>query len=87
MWIFFFWKDVCKNVKDFDDKGGEGDFGVGEDFVGGVVFGGLVDDMVKKNKKVKVGFFWELLFYFVVEVLEREDEEDEEEEEMNYIIF
>ncbi|KAK4186873.1 transcription initiation factor IID, 18kD subunit-domain-containing protein [Podospora australis] len=82
---FLSWKDVRKNVKDSDDKGGEGDLGAGEDPVGGVVPGGPVDDTAKKNKKAKVGLPWEPASFFPVEVPEREDEEDEEEEEMNHI--
>jgi transcription initiation protein SPT3 len=79
------WKDVRKNVKDSDDKGGDADLGAGEDPVGGVVPGGPVDDSVKKNKKAKVGLPWEPSSFYSQEVPEREDEEDEEEEEMNYI--
>ncbi|KAK4126560.1 TFIID-18kDa-domain-containing protein [Parathielavia appendiculata] len=82
---FLSWKDVRKNVKDSDDKGGDADLGAGEDPVGGVVAGGPVDDTAKKNKKAKVGLPWEPASFFPVEVPEREDEEDEEEEEMNYI--
>ncbi|KAL2142681.1 hypothetical protein VTI28DRAFT_836 [Corynascus sepedonium] len=82
---FLSWKDVRKNVKDSDDKGGEADLGAAEDPVGGVVAGGPVDDTAKKNKKAKVGLPWEPASFFPVEVPEREDEEDEEEEEMNYI--
>lgn len=82
---FLSWKDVRKNVKDSDDKGGEADLGAGEDPVGGVVPGGPVDDTAKKNKKAKVGLPWEPSSFYQVEVPEREDEEDEEEEEMNYI--
>ncbi|KAL1842628.1 hypothetical protein VTJ49DRAFT_4676 [Mycothermus thermophilus] len=82
---FLSWKDVRKNVKDSDDKGGEADLGAAEDPVGGVVAGGPVDDTAKKNKKAKVGLPWEPASFYSVEVPEREDEEDEEEEEMNYI--
>lgn len=82
---FLSWKDVRKNVKDSDDKGGEADLGAGEDPVGGVVPGGPVDDSAKKNKKAKVGLPWEPSSFYSVEVPEREDEEDEEEEEMNHI--
>ncbi|KAL2120905.1 hypothetical protein VTJ04DRAFT_4932 [Mycothermus thermophilus] len=82
---FLSWKDVRKNVKDSDDKGGEADLGATEDPVGGVVAGGPVDDTAKKNKKSKVGLPWEPASFYSVEVPEREDEEDEEEEEMNYI--
>ncbi|KAK4157260.1 transcription initiation factor IID, 18kD subunit-domain-containing protein [Chaetomidium leptoderma] len=82
---FLSWKDVRKNVKDSDDKGGEADLGAGEDPGGGVVAGGPVDDTTKKNKKAKVGLPWEPASFFPVEIPEREDEEDEEEEEMNHI--
>ncbi|EAQ87913.1 transcription initiation factor IID, 18kD subunit-domain-containing protein [Chaetomium tenue] len=82
---FLSWKDVRKNVKDSDDKGGEADLGAGEDPSGGVVAGGPVDDTAKKNKKAKVGLPWEPASFFPAEVPEREDEEDEEEEEMNHI--
>lgn len=82
---FLSWKDVRKNVKDSDDKGGDADLGAGEDPVGGVVAGGPVDDTTKKNKKAKVGLPWEPSSFFSQEVPERDDEEDEEEEEMNFI--
>ncbi|KAK5657669.1 hypothetical protein OQA88_2741 [Cercophora sp. LCS_1] len=82
---FLSWKDVRKNVKDSDEKGGDADLGAGEDPVGGVVPGGPVDDTAKKNKKAKVGLPWEPLSFYSVEVPEREDEEDDEEEEMNHI--
>ncbi|KAL2024009.1 hypothetical protein VTK56DRAFT_244 [Thermocarpiscus australiensis] len=82
---FLSWKDVRKNVKDSDDKGGDADLAAGEDPVGGVVAAGPVDDAAKKNKKAKVGLPWEPTSFYSVEVPEREDEEDEEEEEMNYI--
>lgn len=82
---FLSWKDVRKNVKDSDDKGGDADLAAGEDPVGGVVAGGPVDDAAKKNKKAKVGLPWEPSSFYSQEAPEREDEEDEEEEEMNYI--
>ncbi|KAK3391015.1 transcription initiation factor IID, 18kD subunit-domain-containing protein [Podospora didyma] len=82
---FLSWKDVRKNVKDSDDKGGDADLGAGEDPVGGVVPGGPVEDTTKKNKKAKVGLLWDPTSFYGVEVPEREDEDDEEEEEMNYI--
>lgn len=78
---FLSWKDVRKNVKDSDDKGGDADIGAGED----PVVAGPVDDTAKKNKKAKVGLPWEPASFFNQEVPEREDEEDEEEEEMNFI--
>lgn len=73
-----------KNVKDSDDKGADADLGGGDD-PGGVVPGGPVDEVAKKNKKAKVGLPWEPSSFYSVEVPERDDEEDEEEEEMNYI--
>jgi transcription initiation protein SPT3 len=82
---FLSWKDVRKNVKDSDDKGGDVDIGGGEDPVGAPVPGGPVDDTAKKNKKAKVGLPWEPSSFYNQEVPERDDEEDEEEEEMNYI--
>ncbi|KAF5524117.1 SAGA complex subunit spt3 [Colletotrichum aenigma] len=82
---FLSWKDVRKNVKDSDDKGGEADLGAGEDPAGGVMPGGPVDDAAKKNKKAKVGLPWEPSSFYSQEVPERDDEEDEEEEEMNFI--
>lgn len=80
---FLSWKDVRKNVKDSDDKGGEGDLGTGDEPVGAVA-GGPVVDTTKKNKKAKVGLPWEVPSFYNAEVPEREDEEDEDEEEMNY---
>jgi hypothetical protein len=82
---FLSWKDVRKNVKDSDDKGGDADIGAGDDPGGGAVPGGPVEDTGKKNKKTKVGLPWEASSYFNQEVPERDDEEDEDEEEMNYI--
>ncbi|KAL1844716.1 hypothetical protein VTK73DRAFT_1970 [Phialemonium thermophilum] len=81
---FLSWKDVRKNVKDSDDKGGDADLAAAEDPVGGVV-AGPVEDTAKKNKKSKVGLPWDPSSFYSQEVPEREDEEDEEEEEMNYI--
>ncbi|KAI3402250.1 hypothetical protein diail_179 [Diaporthe ilicicola] len=85
---FLSWKDVRKNVKDSEDKGGEADIGAAEDpaMGAGVMPGaGPVDEAAKKNKKAKVGLPWEPSSFYNQEVPEREDEEDEEEEEMNYI--
>ena len=82
---FLSWKDVRKNVKDSDDKGGDVDLAGGEDPVAGPVPGGPVDDTAKKNKKAKVGLPWEPSSFFNQEVPERDDEEDDEEEEMNII--
>ncbi|KAI9851631.1 MAG: Transcription initiation protein spt3 [Thelocarpon superellum] len=85
---FLSWKDVRKNVKDSDDKGGGGDadFAAGDDPAGAGVLsgGGPVADGAKKNKKTKVGLPWEVSSFYNETVPEREDEEDEDEEEMNY---
>ncbi|KAI9809219.1 MAG: hypothetical protein M1825_002510 [Sarcosagium campestre] len=83
---FLSWKDVRKNVKDSDDKGGgDADFAAGEDPAAGVLGGGgPVADGGKKNKKNKVGLPWEVSSFYNETVPEREDEEDEDEEDMNY---
>ncbi|TVY84810.1 SAGA complex subunit spt3 [Lachnellula suecica] len=78
---FLSWKDVRKNVKDSDDKGGDTDLGTGDE---PVAAGGPVVDTAKKNKKAKVGLPWEVPSFYNAEVPEREDEEDEDEEEMNF---
>ncbi|KAJ5204696.1 uncharacterized protein N7498_005575 [Penicillium cinerascens] len=82
---FLSWKDVRKNVKDSDDKGGAdaADFAAADDAAG--VVGGQQDVAAKpKNKRAKVGLAWDPNSFFSVQVPEREDEEDEEEEEQNY---
>ncbi|KAI9768654.1 MAG: Transcription initiation protein spt3 [Geoglossum umbratile] len=85
---FLSWKDVRKNVKDSDDKGGgdAADFAGGEDATAAGVLGGggPVGDATKKNKKAKVGLPWEVASFYSEQVPERDDEEDEDEEEMNY---
>ena len=82
---FLSWKDVRKNVKDSDDKGGgdAADFAAADDAAG--VVAGPQDVAPKpKNKRAKVGLAWDVNSFFSVQVPEREDEEDEEEEEQNY---
>ncbi|EER42550.1 histone acetyltransferase complex subunit Spt3 [Histoplasma capsulatum H143] len=84
---FLSWKDVRKNVKDSDDKGGAdaADFGAGDDPLAGAGVAGPSDVAAKpKNKRAKVGLPWDLNNLYSVQVPEREDEEDEEEEEQNY---
>ncbi|KAI1981942.1 hypothetical protein LOZ53_000806 [Ophidiomyces ophidiicola] len=80
---FLSWKDVRKNVKDSDDKGGAdaGDFGAGDD-----PLAGAAQDVAAKpkTKRAKIGLPWDLNSLYSVQVPEREDEEDEEEEEQNY---
>ncbi|KAI9741422.1 MAG: Transcription initiation protein spt3 [Claussenomyces sp. TS43310] len=79
---FLSWKDVRKNVKETDDKGGEADIGAGEEPA--VAGAGPVGPDAKKNKKAKVGLPWEVPSLYSQEVPERDDEEDEDEEELNY---
>lgn len=82
---FLSWKDVRKNVKDSDDKGGAdaADFAAADDAAG--VVAGPQDVAAKpKNKRAKVGLAWDVHSYFSVPIPERDDEEDEEEEEQNY---
>lgn len=82
---FLSWKDVRKNVKDSDDKGGgdAADFAAADDAAG--VVAGPTDVASKpKNKRAKVGLAWDVNSFFSVQIPEREDEEDEEEEEQNY---
>ncbi|KAJ5725437.1 SAGA complex subunit spt3 [Penicillium malachiteum] len=68
---FLSWKDVRKNVKDSDDKGGAdaADF-AGADDAAGMAAGPQDVANKPKNKRAKIP--------------ERDDEEDEEEEEQNY---
>lgn len=86
---FLSWKDVRKNARDSDEKGGEVDVGVGDEaggpVVGGMPGGPVVEEATKKNKKAKVKLPWEPSSFYTQEVPERDDEEDEEEEEMNVI--
>lgn len=83
---FLSWKDVRKNVKTSDDKGGgdSGDFAAGDDPGAADVLSGPVPDAGKKGKKAKIGLPWEVSSFYNETVPEREDEEDEEEEEMNF---
>ncbi|KAI9692779.1 MAG: Transcription initiation protein spt3 [Bogoriella megaspora] len=89
---FLSWKDVRKNVKDSDDKGGGGDAADIDDpsLVAGPGPAGpnMPGDTAKKpgapNKKAKVGLPWEVASLYSEQVPERDDEEDEEEEEMNF---
>ncbi|KAI0132106.1 transcription initiation factor IID, 18kD subunit-domain-containing protein [Xylariales sp. AK1849] len=85
---FLSWKDVRKNARDSDEKGGDVDVGVGDDGAAagdGGGGGGPVEEAAKKNKKAKVKLPWEPGTFYSQEVPERDDEEDEEEEEMNFI--
>ncbi|GFN18730.1 transcription initiation protein spt3 [Aspergillus tubingensis] len=84
---FLSWKDVRKNVKDSDDKGGAdaADFAGADDPIAGGVVAGPQDVASKpKNKRARVGLAWDVNSFYSVQVPEREDEEDEEEEEQNY---
>ncbi|KAK8119474.1 Spt3 [Apiospora kogelbergensis] len=82
---FLSWKDVRKNARDSDEKGGDVEMGVADDPAGAVVAGPAVEEATKKNKKAKVKLPWEPSSFYSQEVPERDDEEDEEEEEMNII--
>ncbi|KAH8426336.1 transcriptional regulator SPT3 [Aspergillus melleus] len=85
---FLSWKDVRKNVKDSDDKGGgadAADFAGADDPIAGGVVAGPQDVASKpKNKRARVGLAWDVNSFYSVQVPERDDEEDEEEEEQNY---
>ncbi|THD00513.1 hypothetical protein EYZ11_000077 [Aspergillus tanneri] len=85
---FLSWKDVRKNVKDSDDKGGgadAADFAGADDPIAGGVVAGPQDVASKpKNKRARVGLAWDVNSFYSMQVPEREDEEDEEEEEQNY---
>ncbi|OAG39710.1 hypothetical protein AYO21_05985 [Fonsecaea monophora] len=80
---FLSWKDVRKNVKDSDDKGG-GDAAEVGDF--DEASGGVNPSAPQKTtttKKAKLVLPWEIQSFYVEQVPERDDEEDEEEEEQN----
>ncbi|KAK5052021.1 hypothetical protein LTR84_002825 [Exophiala bonariae] len=80
---FLSWKDVRKNVKDSDDKGG-GDAGDVGDF--DEASGGVNPSAPQKStgtKKAKLILPWEVQSFYSEQVPERDDEEDEEEEEQN----
>ncbi|XHG07108.1 hypothetical protein AWENTII_010268 [Aspergillus wentii] len=83
---FLSWKDVRKNVKDSDDKGGgdAADFAGADDPIAGGVAGPQDVAAKPKNKRAKVGLAWDVNSFYSVQVPERDDEEDEEEEEQNY---
>lgn len=85
---FLSWKDVRKNARDSDEKGGDVELGV-DDAAGpagaGMPGAGPVEEAAKKNKKAKVKLPWEPGSFYSQEPPERDDEEDEEEEELNFI--
>jgi transcription initiation protein SPT3 len=86
---FLSWKDVRKNVKETDDKGGGGDaadFAVGDDpaGVGALGGGGPAADGAKKEKKPKTGLPWDVASFYNESVPMRDDEEDEDEQEMSF---
>ncbi|KAH6653648.1 transcription initiation factor IID, 18kD subunit-domain-containing protein [Truncatella angustata] len=83
---FLSWKDVRKNVRDSDEKGGDVELGVDDAGPsGGIPGAGPVEEAAKKNKKAKVKLPWEPSSFYTQEVPEREEEEDEEEDELNSI--
>ncbi|KAF9890328.1 Transcription initiation protein spt3 [Aspergillus nanangensis] len=83
---FLSWKDVRKNVKDSDDKGGAdaADFAGADDPMAGAVAGPQDVASKPKNKRARVGLAWDVNSFYSIQVPERDDEEDEEEEEQNY---
>ena len=82
---FLSWKDVRKNAKESDDKGGAdaADF-AGADDVGGIVAGPQDVTSKPKTKRAKIRLAWDVNSFYSVQVPDREDDEDEEEEEQNY---
>ncbi|KAF2753618.1 transcription factor spt3 [Pseudovirgaria hyperparasitica] len=82
---FLQWKDVRRNVKDSDDKGGgdAAELAAGDD-IQGVGASGPAADVGKKAKRTKVDLVWDVQSFFSEVVPPRDDIEDEEEEEMNY---
>ena len=79
---FLSWKDVRKNVKDSDDKGG-GDADAVEFEDAGPGVNPAAPQKSTANKKAKLMLPWEVQSFYAEQVPEREDEEDEEEEEQN----
>ncbi|KAK9773556.1 hypothetical protein SCAR479_09700 [Seiridium cardinale] len=84
---FLSWKDVRKNARDSDEKGGDVELGVDDAGgpAGAMPGAGPVEEAAKKNKKAKVKLPWEPSSFYSQEVPELDDEEDEEEEELNFI--
>lgn len=82
---FLSWKDVRKNVKDSDDKGGGGDAGEidMDNADGNQGTTGAGGPAPKTNKKQKLVLPWDVESFYSVAVPERDDEEDEEEDEQN----
>ncbi|KPI40495.1 SAGA complex subunit spt3 [Cyphellophora attinorum] len=78
---FLSWKDVRKNVKDSDDKGGgDADIDIDNENAQAPAAGGPAQ---KSNKKQKLVLPWDVESFYSVQVPERDDEEDEEEDEQN----
>lgn len=81
---FLSWKDVRKNVKDSDDKGGgDADNLDLEDTANMPGAQAGPTQKSSSNKKAKLTLPWEVHSFYAEQVPEREDEEDEEEEEQN----
>ncbi|KIW37592.1 uncharacterized protein PV06_10236 [Exophiala oligosperma] len=78
---FLSWKDVRKNVKDSDDKGGGDGADDFDEAAGGV--NPSAPQKTTANKKARLVLPWEVQSFYAEQVPEREDEEDEEEEEQN----
>lgn len=80
---FLSWKDVRKNVKDSDDKGGADADALDLEESANVGVASGPTQKSSSNKKAKLLLPWEIQSYYSEQVPEREDEEDEEEEEQN----
>lgn len=76
---FLSWKDLRKNVKDSDDKGGDADDAISGDLAEPGATGVPVEDAAKKNKKTKVGLPWEPASFYHQNIPELEDEDEDEE--------
>lgn len=80
---FLSWKDVRKNVKDSDDKGGGDAEALDIEDSANLPAGPSGNQKSSSNKKAKLILPWEVQSFYAEQVPEREDEEDEEEEEQN----
>lgn len=82
---FLAWKDVRKNVKDSEDKGGTdaAEFAAGDDALAATGAGPTDVAAKPKNKKASIRLPWDLNNLYPVQAPEREDEEDNDEEEQN----
>ena len=80
--MFLSWKDVRRNVKDADEKGGDADVGAEDPLAEGG--GAPAVETGKKNKRSKIVLPWAPESFYSERVPERDDEEDEDEDEYDY---